>query len=582
MEAALRRYNGKAMINSVSGKSQSMAEVFPLAKKYGGVIVALTLDEDGIPEKAEGRVKIAEKILAVANLSGAMQEYPEDMVHTITEDLLNAEFHDVLPGSSVQAGEDNGLKLLDHGLLEAERLKTKAYFALAATQPVAAPGEYPILVFNPTPYTVTENVECEFMLADQNWNGDFVNVITVCDQNGTPVKNQTVKEESNLNLDWRKRIIFEATLPPMSLTRYSAFTKVVAKENVEHTQDIVFDNGHKRVEIDAKTGLLKSYALDGVEYVRDGFELCMFDDNPDPWGMSGDQLVRLGTNKRPFTLSSQPDGVFRGLNALSVVEDGDVFLGVEALFNLDNTRARIYYKIYKNNDLVDVDVNLFFGDINRFVKLKVPFAQNGTLIGQTAFGTEELYMDARENVSQRFLALRTENDQCPAILNNCLYGSHFENGELYLSLVRGVSYCAHPIGDRPIIPPNRFVKKIDQGENNFSFRLGVFAENALENAAQLFNQKPYALNVFPTGGKKPTENHFSIAIGADNISLVMLKKADDTENTYIARLLNNSANTINTEFTLCGATIPLTFGCYEVKTVLYEAGALRESAELII
>ena len=63
MEAALRRYNGKAMINSVNGKEESMRAVFPLAKKYGGLVVALTLDENGIPETAEGRVAIAEKII---------------------------------------------------------------------------------------------------------------------------------------------------------------------------------------------------------------------------------------------------------------------------------------------------------------------------------------------------------------------------------------------------------------------------------------------------------------------------------------------------------------------------------------
>ena len=66
MESAMRIYNGKAMINSVNGKEESMRAVFPLVKKYGGLIVALTLDEDGIPSTAEGRVKIAEKILAVA------------------------------------------------------------------------------------------------------------------------------------------------------------------------------------------------------------------------------------------------------------------------------------------------------------------------------------------------------------------------------------------------------------------------------------------------------------------------------------------------------------------------------------
>ncbi len=66
MEAALRMYNGKAMINSVNGKQESMRAVFPLMKKYGGVAVALTLDENGIPETAQGRVEIAKRILTAA------------------------------------------------------------------------------------------------------------------------------------------------------------------------------------------------------------------------------------------------------------------------------------------------------------------------------------------------------------------------------------------------------------------------------------------------------------------------------------------------------------------------------------
>lgn len=63
MEAALRIYNGKAMVNSVSGKQESMDAVFPLIAKYGGVVIGLTLDENGIPDSAEGRVRIAEKII---------------------------------------------------------------------------------------------------------------------------------------------------------------------------------------------------------------------------------------------------------------------------------------------------------------------------------------------------------------------------------------------------------------------------------------------------------------------------------------------------------------------------------------
>lgn len=70
MARALRVYNGKPLINSANGKRESMETVFPLAKKYGGAVVCLTLDEDGIPDTAAGRIRIAEKILKTAQSYG--------------------------------------------------------------------------------------------------------------------------------------------------------------------------------------------------------------------------------------------------------------------------------------------------------------------------------------------------------------------------------------------------------------------------------------------------------------------------------------------------------------------------------
>ena len=63
LERAMRLYNGKPMVNSVNGKAASMEAVFPLVKKYGGVVVALTLDENGIPDTARGRLEIARNIM---------------------------------------------------------------------------------------------------------------------------------------------------------------------------------------------------------------------------------------------------------------------------------------------------------------------------------------------------------------------------------------------------------------------------------------------------------------------------------------------------------------------------------------
>ncbi|MGN0375576.1 MAG: homocysteine S-methyltransferase family protein [Butyrivibrio sp.] len=66
MEKALRIYNGKAMVNSVNGKKEVMEQIFPIVKKYGGVVVGLTLDENGIPDTVEGRLAIADRIYATA------------------------------------------------------------------------------------------------------------------------------------------------------------------------------------------------------------------------------------------------------------------------------------------------------------------------------------------------------------------------------------------------------------------------------------------------------------------------------------------------------------------------------------
>ncbi len=77
MERAMRIYNGKPLINSVNGKEESMRTIFPLVKRYGGVVVALCLDENGIPETAQGRLEIAEKIIRTAAEYGIG---PEDIV----------------------------------------------------------------------------------------------------------------------------------------------------------------------------------------------------------------------------------------------------------------------------------------------------------------------------------------------------------------------------------------------------------------------------------------------------------------------------------------------------------------------
>ena len=142
MEAALRRYNGKAMINSVNGKRESMESVFPLVKKYGGLVVALTLDESGIPTRAEERARIAERILSVANEYGIDKKdiIFDPLALTISADQTAA--HETLRAVSIIKNElgchtSLGVSNVSFGLPNRDVINS-TFFALALGKGLSA------------------------------------------------------------------------------------------------------------------------------------------------------------------------------------------------------------------------------------------------------------------------------------------------------------------------------------------------------------------------------------------------------------------------------------------------------------
>lgn len=529
--------------------------------------------------KLENELYQAEKLCSAASLAKAML-YPAETLGSVTEDLLNAEFHDTLPGTCIESGEENALNYLKHGLLDAERLKTKAFFAMMNGQERAKEREYPIFIYNSQPYDMIENVECEFMLADQNYDENCVSHFRVYDGLGNAVRFQVIKEESNLNMDWRKRLLIEAPLKAFSLNRFSVYVDYAPPETDKRREEFVFDNGRKYVEIDPDTGLLKHYRINGVEFVNDGFSLVMCNDNADPWAMSASQLKGVGSNEIPFVLEKEPQGPFRGLSSVQVVENGDLCLAIEAFFVRENTRARILYKIYKNNDDIDIQVTLFMNEADRMVKLRVPTALTGFLVGQTAFGEDKLFTDGRENVSHRYVAVRNGN-QSFAILNDCIYGSSYSNGNLYLNLVRGVTYCAHPISNRQLIPSDRYVKKVDQGQHDFHFRFTVANHGEVGALAQQFNQKPYALHAFPLEMEKTAPKSCQVLLNNRAITLEAMKRADRGEE-YLLHLLNNAETKQQAVLTIGDAKITLSFEEYEIKTAVLRDGQLYENKNLML
>lgn len=134
LERAMRIYAGKPMVNSVNGKKESMDEVLPLVKKYGGVLIALTLDENGIPETADGRVEIAKRIISEAQKYGIQLKdiVADPLALTVSSDknsaLITLEAIEKLRTLGIKTSL--GVSNISFGLPQRE-IVTSAFFALA-------------------------------------------------------------------------------------------------------------------------------------------------------------------------------------------------------------------------------------------------------------------------------------------------------------------------------------------------------------------------------------------------------------------------------------------------------------------
>ena len=103
----------------------------------------------------ENELFATEKMVTSAWAHGLM-EYPASELDEAMKTLAGSEFHDILPGSSIQPVEETSLRLMDYGLELLSRIKTRAFYAFAQGQEVAKDGEIPILVYNPHPFPVED------------------------------------------------------------------------------------------------------------------------------------------------------------------------------------------------------------------------------------------------------------------------------------------------------------------------------------------------------------------------------------------------------------------------------------------
>ena len=236
----------------------------------------------------ENEIYSTEKMCSAASIQGLMK-YPQTEINDALEDLMVSQFHDILPGSSIQPVEDASLRMMEHGLEIISRIKARAFFALSSGQAKAKEGQIPIMVYNPHPFKIKQIVECEFNLPDFGGLDDYTHIHV--HHKGKKLASQVEKELSNVPLDWRKRVAFTAQLEPGCMNRFDCTIEPVKKPKPKlktRNGKITFANDELKVVINTLTGLVDKYSVKGVNLVGKGaFHPIVMKDDSDSWGMVG-------------------------------------------------------------------------------------------------------------------------------------------------------------------------------------------------------------------------------------------------------------------------------------------------------
>ena len=535
-------------------------EILSFIKSYSSVHNIKKAHDD-----LENTIYRAERFLSMLEING-IYSYDKAVFEEAEKILCQIAFHDVLSGTAVKSGTESSIRKALHAIEIVNREFIAGFFAFSSRLTKIKDGDDCFVVLNPHPYDITTTVYTELFPQLPCDEYSF----SMYDDKGEAVDSQVILEESDINYHRRTRLIYKYTFPAMSVKKFGIHTEITDKKLIRckpdtSTDDIVFTDSFKTVKISRETGLLESYISEGVEYIKGGaFQPVIFDDIEDPWGW---RIATLGTNFRDFKLDKSGEKLFKGLKGVTIIEEGNILTQVEALFSYDESHIAINYYIYHDLPYIDVKLHVIWNSRMQGLKLKLPLYGEGSFT-QAQYGTQFNKDEAIEFPANRFIGVQSGN-KAFTIYNNCGIHSYSKTDEnLYLTLLNGSAYCAHPTfeGVPLLVDETRYTGFIEIGTHDFFFRVMANSIEECEKNAQEFNQPLYSLLTFPHGEGNVTER--GITLSNPNIVLTAFKALSD--NKYLIRAFNNFGETQSTEIKINNASYEICLNAYSYDSYIYD------------
>ena len=413
-------------------------------------------------------------------------------------------------------------------------------------------------------------------------------------QDGKRLLSQPEKENSNMSLDWRKRVVFLARLMPFQMNRFSVRLEPLPKKpspelDVDGTR-LLFKTKDVSIVINTLTGFLDSYLVGGKEYIRPGACVpLVVDDYDDSWGATRFSYrdVVAPFSLLPVAEGSSFSGLTSPLPSVRIIEDGDVRTVVEVLLGYSESRICMRYKLPKSGTEIEIEMIIQWNEKSKMLKFSLPTALcNSKYVGQTAYGIDTLFIDGRETVSQGWAAAVSNDGNCFTINKSGIYGSDFLDGEIRLSLLRSPGYACADMSQfelgkgRPLMPTDRYSPRIDQGEHFIKLRIHAGPTrdrlSAIERECDVFQEKPYALSYSPPGKRAMAVNEAFVLLSDKNVQLTTLKKEERGEE-YILRVYESSGTERSAEiaFPSLGIKERIHLNSFEIKTYRLDTAQKR-------
>ena len=531
--------------------------------------------------RLESALYVTERLALAAKLEAGLS-YDSAPIERAQEDLLFSEFHDTLAGTVVKPALETSLAQIHRGEQLLSEVRAKCMTALGAFREPPPAGDLCVGVFNPFPYEIEPVSTLDVMLPSSS-DGGFVDLEVSL--NGERLSAQVIKEESNIPIEWAKKVAVSYRLPPMSMQCFTLHPVTNRSRPARGSADREFVCGNYAVRVGTDTGVIASVSRAGKPVLGKCAYPVLYADNFDPWGMQKYQHRRLAEYEGAFALadektSGEISGTAGDFAPVRIVEEGEVLTAVESVLVRDLGYAIVQYKFYREKDYFDVFLTLGNAYHDKMVKLLFPIPADSTLYGAIAAGEERIEADGAERCFQRYVRC-VGGDY--AVSGKGVYGVSAKAGVLEISLLRTPVYAGHYINeDREVVKNDRYLPRVDRGLNEFSLRvfLGTDGENGrrLERLAREFLEPPVILSVSPNG-KKAKVTTFSLE---GDPEVVMTVGKLDGEGRAIFRFYNSSPQPKHARFRFGEEAIALCFAKYELKTVLSGLQGLSESEEPIV